>query len=158
MNAFYIQLYLNPLGLFNRIAVGLFLSVNHHVQFAYSERKWSVTSKLLPESTRSNVERYLKDLKKQVDSSAADRSQSEAFEIPKFSSDYFDYLSGYPNNLITYSDPKAGFGDFSRDYFDDLFCMLVDPKHGTKKGEESEEKFDKIIYKRLEQSAWSEPP
>lgn len=122
MNSFYIQLYLNPLG--------LFLSVDHHVQFDYSERKWSVASKLLPESVRSNLERFLKDLKKQVKNIAADRSQGEAFDIPKFSPDYFDYLSGYANNLITYSDPKAGAGNFSRDYFDDLFCMLVDTEYG----------------------------
>jgi len=134
MNSFYIQLYINPLGLSDRIAVGLFLSVDHHVQFDYSERKWSVASKLLPESARSNLERFLKDLKNQVESSAAVRSQGEVFDIPKFSPDYFDYLSGYANNLVTYSDPKAGAGNFSPDGFDDLFRMLVDTEYGMENG------------------------
>jgi len=134
MNSFYIQLYINPLGLSDRIAVGLFLSVDHHVQFDYSERKWSVASKLLPKSARSNVERFLKDLKKQVENSAADRSRGEAFDIPKFSPDYFGYLSGYANNLVRYSDPKAGAGNFSRNDFDDLFRMLVDTEYGMENG------------------------
>jgi len=73
MNSFYIQLYINPLGLSDRIAVGLFLSVDHHVQFDYSERKWSVAIKQLPKSVRSNVKHFLKDLKKQMENSAADR-------------------------------------------------------------------------------------
>ena len=160
MNSFYIQLYINPSGLSDRIAVGMFLLIDHHVQFDYSKRKWFVASKLLPESARSNVENFLKNVKKQVEVESStpetDSSQKKAFYIPKFSPDYFEYLNGYANNLITYSDPKSGAGNFSRDDFEDLFQMLVDPEYKIEKEAKSDHKFDDIVYDRLENSVVKE--
>ena len=133
----------------------MFLNANNRPIFDYSEVKLKIAAKLIESDSVDSVERTFKNIKKKLRSYSKDNNQKVAFAIEPFTSEYFDYLSRYSNNLLIYSKPAENIGDYADEDFISLFKLLVDKNYGIAE-KKKPTSFKEKVEKRLKTSRVSD--
>lgn len=125
MKTFYSILYctIRP-NVDERVSIGLFIGNESTCLFQFSAEKLNVIKGLFSESAFSMLKISLKSLQKlsvecETGFSNTYRGESTLKE------QYFNYLSRYANNLITYSQPKAIDIDLNKSVFEKLFEKFI---------------------------------
>lgn len=155
MKPFYSVFYLKSESISDeKIAVGMLLHAGEKPLFDYSEDKLKVAAKIIDGKAVDAIEKKLRNVKKRVIGVSENPKQAEAFDVKPFTSEYFDYLSRYSNNLLIYSKPSENWGDYRYEDFTSLFKLLVDKNYGLIESET--DSFKKIVEVRLNGSKISD--
>jgi hypothetical protein len=120
MKAFYSILYttIRPIAK-EQLSIGLFMSDSKKSYFHFSNEKVSLAKRLLTNSSYSLLRSYLEGLRKDIQMRDDDSGFSD------ISPEYFNYLSNYCNNLISFSKPTPINIEFNKESFEKLFEKLV---------------------------------
>lgn len=114
-----------------KISVGLIMLDGDRVYFSYSASKLEIAKKLLSKSSTVILKDFIKNIETKVDGDKNPRykdlnifishSQSDSF-----SNKYFDYLSRYSNNALSFSSPKDIKLEASKENFRLLFYKFIE--------------------------------
>jgi hypothetical protein len=102
-----------------QLSIGLFMSDSVRSYFHYSHEKLYLTRKLLSNNSFNLLKGYLEGLREDIYKKSPEEGLSGV------SPDYFNYLSVYNNNLITFSKPTPINIELSQDNFEKLFEKFV---------------------------------
>lgn len=131
MNTFYSILYapIRP-SLDEKVSIALFLSERDKVVFHYSNTKLKIIKQLIPDAAFNLLKSYLKIMESKFsklegngDILQLDLSDDKSDKIIKES--YFNYLSRYSNNLISFSKPKTINLEVNQEVFNKLFEKYI---------------------------------
>ncbi|MGQ7854416.1 hypothetical protein ACUN24_09215 [Pedobacter sp. WC2501] len=125
MKTFYSILYstIRP-NLDEKVSIGLFMGDGERCIFQYSAEKLLIIKDLFSNSAYQNIRTSLKSLSNLAEECSNDHLKSHrSFRIMEV--DYFDYLSRYAQNLVTYSPPKSIDIQLTKDNFEKLFEKFV---------------------------------
>jgi len=125
MKTFYSILYstIRP-NLDEKVSIGLFMGDGERCIFQYSAEKLLIIKDLFSNSAFQNIRTSLKSLSNLADERSNNYLKSHrSFKIME--ADYFDYLSRYAQNLVTYSQPKSIDIQLTKDNFEKLFEKFV---------------------------------
>ena len=120
MKAFYSILYtsVRPIAK-EQLSIGFFMFDGTKSFFHFSNEKVNLTKRLLTESSFVMLKNYLEGLRRDIQISGHEKGFSN------ISPDYFNYLSNYSNNLISFSKPTSIDVELSQDNFEKLFEKFV---------------------------------
>lgn len=150
METYYSILYLrNNTVSDEKIAIGLFLITPDFTYFDYSKEKLIIASKLVENDVAVSVKTLLSDLYKKINKIRVDSAQGGFSKLSSFNLPYMEYLNRYHNNLLIFSDPKDGVGNFTRSDFSELFKLMVDKSFGENKSRSTSLRstFKKELYR-----------
>lgn len=132
MNSFYSILYagINPAS-GDKLAVGLFLRGDQRPRFAWSKRRVAIVRDLMGGDAYRLLAQNLKALQRKAEEPNADPTDlfngdvapKAAYEL---SEPYFQYLSRYSTNLLTFGPVTPIALEATEQRFGDLFRLLVD--------------------------------
>lgn len=134
MSSFYSILYagINPAS-GDKLAVGLFLRGDQRPRFAWSKRRVAIVRDLLGGDAYRLLAQNLKALQRKAEEPDADPTDlfhgdvatKAAYEL---SEPYFQYLSRYSTNLLTFGPVTPIAVEATEQKFNDLFRLLVDDR------------------------------
>lgn len=134
MNSFYSILYagINPAS-GDKLAVGLFLRGGGRPRFAWSRHRVSLVRDLMGGDAQRLLAQNLKALQRKAEETNGDPADlfngdvapKAAYEL---SEPYFQYLSRYSTNLLTFGPVTAIEVEATEQKFGDLFRLLVDDR------------------------------
>ncbi|MCB9163138.1 MAG: hypothetical protein H6592_01685 [Flavobacteriales bacterium] len=132
MNSFYSILYagINPAS-GDKLAVGLFLRGDQRPRFAWSKRRVSIVRDLMGGDAYRLLAQNLKALQRKAEEPNADPSDLFNGDVAaksayQLNEPYFQYLSRYSNNLLTFGPVTPITMEATEQKFGDLFRLLVD--------------------------------
>jgi hypothetical protein len=118
MKVFYSILYVSIKPVVNeQLSIGLFLSDGNSAFFHYSVEKLNLTRKLISDDSFSMISQYIDGLNQDIN--------GEEKYFKDISLGYFNYLSDYNNNLISFSKPTPININFEEEVFKKLFEKFV---------------------------------
>jgi hypothetical protein len=125
MKTFYSILYctIRP-NVDERVSIGLFIGNESSCKFQFSAEKLSVIKGLFSENAFNMLKISLKSLQKLSSECETDFLETYRGSVT-LKEQYFNYLSKYANNLITYSPPKGIDIDLNQNVFDKLFEKFI---------------------------------
>lgn len=114
-----------------KIAIGLVLSDSLKSQFHYSSNKLKIVKELLGETRYKFIRRYLKSIEKTNFSSNKQSgkigfSENLHLQNSMMNEPYFEYLSVYNRNIVTFSKPVRIDIEFNDENFLKLFEKYID--------------------------------
>lgn len=119
-----------------RLSLGLFMRNQNDIFFDYSKQKLKVIKELISKPAYDLLCLNLKNIERAVYEFNEDFLKTENSlhkEMDDFNSNlkksYFNYLSKYSNNLLTFSKPKTIEIQMTKANFDLFFGKFVDDKH-----------------------------
>lgn len=120
MNVFYSILYtsIRPIAK-EQLSIGLFVSDSQRTFFHFSSEKLNLTRRLLSDNSFHLLKGYLEGLRKDIE------KRGEAKGFTNISPEYFNYLSNYSNNLISFSKPTQINIELDQIIFEKLFEKFV---------------------------------
>jgi hypothetical protein len=134
MNSFYSILYagINPAS-GDKLAVGLFLRGADRPRFAWSKHRVALVRELMGGDAQRLLAQNLKALQRKAEEQSTDLpdlfngdvAPKAAYEL---SEPYFQYLSRYSTNLLTFGPVTAIAMEATEQKFNDLFRLLVDDR------------------------------
>jgi hypothetical protein len=134
MNSFYSILYagINPAS-GDKLAVGLFLRGGEHPRFAWSKRRVAIVRDLMGGDAYRLLAQSLKALQRKAEEPNADPADLFNGGVPpkgayELNEPYFQYLSRYSTNLLTFGPVTPIAVDATEQKFNDLFRLLVDDR------------------------------
>lgn len=94
-----------------KVSIALFLNYEGKTYFKYSLPKLHIIKPLLPTAAFGLLKSYLKNMAREIGEGTLPESErnsplSTNRNISYFEESYFDYLSKYSNNLLSFSKPK----------------------------------------------------
>lgn len=107
-----------------RVSIGLFMANDRECFFNYSNEKLNIIKDLISVEAYSLLKVNLKSIQK-LSVSCEEGSLFPRKEASFLAENYFNYLSVYSNNLLTYSTPVHLQQDLNREVFDKLFEKFV---------------------------------
>lgn len=132
MNTFYSILYvpIRP-AVDEKVSVALFFRQDREVFFHYSNTKLNIIKQLIPSSAFSLLKTYLRNIEGQIskmddhviDSGRLDLKDKKSGRF--IDESYFNYLSQYSNNLLSFSKPKSINLAANQEVFEKLFEKYV---------------------------------
>lgn len=132
MNSFYSILYagINPAS-GDKLAVGLFLRGDQRPRFAWSKRRVAVVRDLMGGDAYRLLAQNLKALQRKAEEPNADPTDLFNGDVTtkaayQLNEPYFQYLSRYSNNLLTFGPVTPIALEATEQKFGDLFRLLVD--------------------------------
>ena len=118
MKIFYSILYVSIKPVVDeRLSVGLFLSDGNSAFFHYSTEKLNLARKLMRDESFEMIRNYLDGLNQDIN--GTDK------HFKNISASYFNYLSDYNNNIISFSKPTSIDIEFEEEIFKKLFEKFV---------------------------------
>ena len=125
MKTFYSILYcaIRP-NLDEKISIGIFMANDQHCKFLYSAEKLQVIKDLFTEEAYTTIKLHLKSLSKLSTECVNDVMHSHKGQ-KFFREEYFNYLSRYAQNLITYSAPNQIDLEITDSIFNKLFEKFI---------------------------------
>lgn len=126
MNTFYSILYcsIRP-NIDERVSIGLFMADSNTCYFSFSAEKLHAVKQLISEEAFGLMRTSLKSLSK-ISAECRDDNFIQSHRGHNILREsYFNYLSNYSNNLITYSPPSNLDMELSQVVFDKLFVKFV---------------------------------
>ncbi len=118
MKVFYSILYISIKPVVNeQLSIGLFLSDGNKAFFHYSTEKLNLTKKLISDEAYEMIRQYLDGLNQDIN--------GDEKYFKDISVGYFNYLSDYNNNLISFSKPTSININFEEEVFKKLFEKFV---------------------------------
>jgi hypothetical protein len=117
MNTFYtiISAVTNP-NINEKISVGLILSDGNETYYDFSSFKLNSLTNLMSSQWLSFLRKYLKNIKYQLNDNKIDVTIDKK---------YYDYLSAYNNNIVSFSEPRFIDLDVNRENFNKLFSLYI---------------------------------
>ncbi len=107
-----------------RLSVALFIGDGNQFLYRYSPNKVEVLSKLLPKEAHQLLKANLKAMSEFVENRNANAILQNT-PARLLSESYFQYLSKYSNNLISFSEPQPIDVELNEESFDLLFSKFV---------------------------------
>jgi hypothetical protein len=159
MNTFYSILYvpIRP-ALDEKVSIALFLRQEDDVFFHYSNSKLNVIKQLIPgnafgllKSYLKNIEGHISELDINSDNGKLKLSDEKSGRF--IDEKYFNYLSQYSNNLLTFSKPKAINISVNQELFEKLFEKYIfDLEHAEEeiKKQTVYEKVKKNLFPKID--------
>lgn len=125
MKTFYSILYctIRP-NLDEKISIGIFMADGEHCKFSYSVEKLKVIKDLFTAEAYASIKLHLKSLSTLSVECMSDALHSDRGQTI-FREEYFNYLSRYAQNLITYSSPNHIDLEITDSIFNALFEKFV---------------------------------
>lgn len=131
MNTFYSILYvpIRP-ALDEKVSIALFIRQGEKVMFHYSPNKLNIIKQLIPNEAFNllkmslrNMNQYLQDMERKFDSNRLTLNDKDSIRF--IGENYFNYLSKYSNNLLTYSEPKSIDVELTEEIYTKLFEKYI---------------------------------